>query len=425
MAGGSITRIVGGKNSIETEEWIVYTEKFTAYAGKGSYFTADKGTNIGNPKDSPPAGKYFVKGWWTDRDDKEIKEALIGDTVRFHIQMDKKHVPPRSKINFTLMDWDGLLNPDDPISLYSTEKDPQTGKYMEIKELLTDANGKTSLSINLTEGLVQFTNDDGGNEIELYFDCSYYDISDKETEKLDLPLEESNYLIVYEKEVLITVFVELPHSKETGWGAKGLAGHSAIAIGDRYFDYGPNKAPGIYSEREYDIDFNKDGDKDDNVEIANPDFMNAPGQPWWGTHIAHRKKIKPEEVTLEMVLEHIQLDWSKDATYIYGKVHKIEFYVKESEANKMIKWWKERYKHLKVYSVFPWTGEQCTTTVKTAIQEAFPFKLGKMINHISDETQTPSGLLFELKKFISSSKQHYGQPVKVTVIKEEAADFHE
>lgn len=53
MAEGKITRIVGGLNSIKCESWTVYTNKFTAYAGEGSYFTADKGTNIGEPKEPP------------------------------------------------------------------------------------------------------------------------------------------------------------------------------------------------------------------------------------------------------------------------------------------------------------------------------------------------------------------------------------
>lgn len=58
----------------------------------------------------------------------------------------------------------------------------------------------------------------------------------------------------------------------------------------------------------------------------------------------------------------------------------------------------------------PWTGEQCTTAVKTAIQEGYPVKFGKVINQISDDTQMPSGLLSELKKFVSSSKQNFGKP---------------
>lgn len=264
------------------------------------------------------------------------------------------------------------------------------------------SGNKVSYSLTLNKGLVSFIEEDAGDEIELYFECGY-----KEETKIKLPASQLNYLIVYEKEVLITVFVELPHSKETGWGAKGLAGHSAMAIGARYFDYGPNNTPGTYSERDYDVDFNEDGDKDDNVYLDSPSFKNSPGMPWWGSHIAQRKGIKPEQVTLDMVMEHIQLYWddiqdpvthvrTHRGTFIYGKVHKVEFYVKESQANKMIKWWEERYKHLKIYSVFPWTGEQCTTTVKTAIQEAFPWY--SKVNYIADETQKPSGLLFELKK---------------------------
>lgn len=432
MAGGTINRINGGDFTTFLDEGFTgYFEKTDLYAGKQNRFKA-KQTNIAKPKSPPSVGKYFVRGWWTDENDKPIKEALIGQKVKFHIQMDKNKVPAGSKINCTLLDWDGVLNPDDPLKLYSTTKDTKTNTYPEINEMIADAAGKASLSINLTEGLLQFTEDDGGNEIELYFECSYYDKSDRETEQLDLPAEEFNYLTVYEKEVLITVLIELPHSKETGWGAKGLAGHSAMAIGERYFDYGPNNTPGIYNEKDYDSDFNNDGDKDDDVQLNEPSFMNSPGQPWWGTHIAQRKGIKPEQVNLRMVLEHIKLHWKgrydpisqsyPDATQIYGKVHKIEFYVKEREANKMIQWWEEHYKHLKVYSVKPWTGEQCTTTVKSAIQEAFPFKVGGN-NWIPDATQTPEGLLEDLKAFVSTSKQHFGQLATITVIKNEALDW--
>lgn len=84
--------------------------------------------------------------------------------------------------------------------------------------------------------------------------------------------------------------------------------------------------------------------------------------------------------------------------------------------------WEERYKHLKVYSVKPWTGEQCTTAVKSAIQEAFPFKVGGN-NWIPDATQTPEGLLEDLKAFVSTSKQHFGQLATTTVIKNEALDW--
>lgn len=445
MAGGNITRIIGGKNSIETEEWIVFTDNFTASAGKGSHFTADSGTNFGTPKETPPVGAYFQKGWWTDKDNKPITEAMIGEDVKFYIQMDKTKVPTGSKITFALKDWDGILNEDDTIGLYSSTIDKSTGLYLQITELITDSNGKASVSISLLKNLIPLIESDKGDEIELYFDCSYYDKSDRETERLSLPAEESQYLIVYENEVLITVFVELPHSKETGVGAKGLAGHSAMAIGEKYFDNGPDYYSPIINENEYDHDFNQDGDKKDIVfikqdkiydkqgndtgktksvmyddkgnQISKMDYKFAPGRPWWGEMVAARLNISAEYVRINDVLNFIKLDWYDDDTNIYGKIHTIEFYVKESQANKMVKWWEERYKHLKVYSVLPWTGEQCTTTVKTALQQIGDY------NWLPDVTQTPGGLLEDLRAFKSTSKQHLGELSMITIIKNEDYDW--
>ena len=174
MAGGIITKIALGTSTTDVEEdFNGFYQKLSMTAGQENRFDA-KNTNHGNPKDPPPVGKYFVKGWWTDEKDKPIKKALIGQKVKFHVQMDKSKVPTNSKINFTLMDWDGMLNADDPIKLYSTAKNPKTNAYPEINELITDVNGKASLSITLTDELVQFTEDDVGNEIELYFDCNYF-----------------------------------------------------------------------------------------------------------------------------------------------------------------------------------------------------------------------------------------------------------
>lgn len=423
MAGGSITRITGGTFSTILEGGLeLFNDKFDIIAGKKNNLGGKQGTVKDVPKSPPPPGKYFVRGYWTDDKDRVITKALIGSNVKFHIQMDKSKAPAGSEINFILKDWDGAFNLDDAISLTSTVKDPKTGTYPKITSLKTDANGKATLFISLTEGLISFIDDDGGAEIELYLSCTYYDKTKKEFESLDLPDDTNKYLIVYEKEVLITVFVELPHSKETGWGGKGLAGHSAMAIGERYFDYGPNNAPGKYSEKEYDVDFNNDGDKDDIVQLDSPSFMNAPGRPWWGKMIADEKGIKPGEVKLSDVISFISRDWTE--TNIYGEIHKFEFYVKESESKKMIVWWLERYNHLKIYSVWPWKGEQCTTAVKTAIQQAFPSSFTtNTTNLISDDTQKPSGLISELKKFVSTSKELRNKAINEKIIKPEAKNW--
>lgn len=415
MGKGIIMRSAGEGFVSESETYLENFNTISHNSGTKVIYNADENHFLEDWEEIPP-GKYFVKGWWTNDKNAVIKSAYVGDTIRFHLQT--KDIPNGEEVLFTIYDWDGLKIMNDKLKL--TDKDT-----------LQESN---KIKIQNNEGFIEWTTGKGtlslleefgeGNELELFAECTYKD------ETIELPERTDDYLIIFEKEVLITVIIELPHSKEMGWGAKGLAGHSAMAIGERYFDYGPNNNPGIYSESEYDVDFNEDGDKDDNVQIDHPSFENSPGQPWWGTHIAERKGIKPQDVTLGMVVNYIKLDWKgrydpttnsyPDGTGIYGKVHTVEFYIKESEADKIINWWEERYKHLKIYSVYPWTGEQCTTTVKTAIQQGFP---SFFTNWIPDTTQKPSGLLQDLQAFISTSKEHEGQLAKITVIKEEAIDF--
>lgn len=417
MAGGTITRIAFTGFTTESETYLENFNEIVHSAGTKVIYKAEKEHQIGNWKEIS-VGTFFKRGWWTDDNDKPIKKAYIGDTIRFHIET--KDIKDGEEVNFTVYDWDGMINLDDKLSLF----------------LKGTSNLYNKIKIEKNKGILEWATGDGtqklieeeqDNEAELYVSCSY------KGEVIELPYNMDDYLIIFEKEVKITVFIELPHSEETGWGAKGLAGHSAMAIGKKYFDYGPNNNPGTYSESQYDVDFNNDGDKNDFVRLDNPSFKNSPGQPWWGTHIAQRRSIKPEEVTLDMVLDHIKLYWNNivdpitgivthEGTYIYGKVHTVEFYVKESEANKMIKWWEERYSHLKIYSVFPWTGEQCTTTVKTALQQGFSNLL--VSNYISDATQKPQGLLEDLRSVVSTSKEHSGQLAKITVIKNEAIDYH-
>ncbi|AZA83809.1 hypothetical protein C1637_13760 [Chryseobacterium lactis] len=367
---------------------------------------------------------YFVRGWWTDKHNRPIKEAGIGDTIRFHIETE--HVDGGDEIIFAVYDSDGAEFLDDKLSLtiQGTTNDYNKVKIIGNKGFIEWTTGEGSRAL-LLENFE-------GDELELYVKCEY------KGNIVSLPHDSDNYLLLYEKEVLITVLIELPHSKETGWGAKGLAGHSAMAIGEQYFDYGPdydlnnNGTPNQNSsgeivpmnERDYDVDFNNDGDKDDivNIDENTLDFKNAPGRPWWGEMVAKRLNKIPEDVKLSEVLSFINLDWYNDGTNIYGKVHKIEFYVKDNEAKKMMRWWQERYKHLKIYSVFPWAGEQCTTAVKSAIQDAFSFKT-RGENWIPDTTQTPKGLLEDLHAFVSTSKQHSGQLAKITVIKQEDIDW--
>jgi len=207
MARGKITRIVGGSNTIECDQWSVYTDQFIAYAEKGSYFTADEGTNIGKPKDPPPAGKYFVKGWWTDEDDKPITEAYIGDKVKFHLQM--QNIPEEDKkrqVKMELRDFEEFsllyyilgVETDkfkgyDKISINSFDNDGNvyTKEYWEI-----DSDQRIELKLVLGgESLIKLLSEEHDRNLELYFRTSYTDHKSN-IEVLHFPEMECDYLKV-------------------------------------------------------------------------------------------------------------------------------------------------------------------------------------------------------------------------------------
>lgn len=166
---------------------IFSNEDITANAGMYIHESCDGEIIYGdNPKEAPPAAKYFVKGWWTDKHDKPIKEARILDTVKFHIQTQGIDDPKGKKIEIKLFEYDtsvylslgtygsGAVETrpfDDHVRIVS-------GKN-EITELTLDENGKTAITINLTWGMHEMFNETffGGfaemGLLEFYFECSY------------------------------------------------------------------------------------------------------------------------------------------------------------------------------------------------------------------------------------------------------------
>lgn len=229
MAGGNITRIVGGKNFIETEEWTVFTDNFTAYAGKGSHFTADQGTMIGDPNDPPTGKKYFEKGYWTNDKGERIKEAKLGDKVQFHLKM--RNIFPvngweNEKVELQLREFDGSIpnillfivtfglkdiKKHDKIFL-STEN--EKGDNIPFNKL--DINPQMEMVIHITlveEAMIALIKNDLGSKgekfIELYFNFIYHSEREHETEIIDLPIMESDFLVVKPKPVVEPIiFVE-------------------------------------------------------------------------------------------------------------------------------------------------------------------------------------------------------------------------
>ncbi|WP_426478964.1 hypothetical protein ACP3T3_05780 [Chryseobacterium sp. CBSDS_008] len=217
MAGGKITRIVGSTNSIDCKTWTIYTDEFSAYAGQGSYFTADGGTNFGEPKEAPSSYTYFEKGWWTDEEGREIKEARLGDKVQFHLKMKNIKSPEGKKVNLELREWDEfdfllyiLSFAHKELADYKNtkgyEKINVVSTDSENKEVLTDwkLNESSEIVISLLldeDALIKMMANDEGRDLELYFRCKYID-ENNFIEVAELPWESWNYLKVKPRPVV-------------------------------------------------------------------------------------------------------------------------------------------------------------------------------------------------------------------------------
>jgi hypothetical protein len=183
MAGGAITRITGGNFSTELSGGMeIHTDTFDMIAGKQNRLGGKDGTVMDIPKDPPPAGKYFVKGWWTDNKDKPIKESHIGDTIRFHVET--KDIPDGDEISFTVYDWDGMINPDDILNLV------ESGTGTPYNKIKIKGN-KGYIEWTTGAGSQKMIEEEGDDEIELYVECVYKE------EKVELPEMEADYLKLY------------------------------------------------------------------------------------------------------------------------------------------------------------------------------------------------------------------------------------
>ncbi|SHK24382.1 hypothetical protein [Chryseobacterium polytrichastri] len=217
MAGGKITRIIGGSNNIECESWTVYTNQFSVYAGQESHFTADEGTNFGDPKEAPTSYKYFEKGWWTNEDGQEIKEAQIGDRIKFHLKMKNIKSPKGKKVNLELREWDDFDLLMYIVSFMNKELvgHKNTKEYETINLVSNTSNGNVVLTdweldenseivVNLLldeDSLSKMISNDEGRDLELFFRCRYIDENNL-PEIAELPWETWNYLKVKPKPIV-------------------------------------------------------------------------------------------------------------------------------------------------------------------------------------------------------------------------------
>ena len=130
-------------------------------------------------------GKYFVKAWWTDLNDNKITEALLEDTVKFHLET--KDIPEGQPIFISLFEDDRRIKleedkENDKINLVDTK----TGKASSFQRIYGNKLVKTITLSNLDTFI---KNEDDG-VLELFFACSY------KNDHEDLPHKTSDYLKV-------------------------------------------------------------------------------------------------------------------------------------------------------------------------------------------------------------------------------------
>ncbi|HEU4495899.1 MAG TPA: DUF3289 family protein [Flavobacterium sp.] len=193
MAGGKITRIAlkGSKTDVEGD-FNGFYKRLSMTAGDNNAFKA-KVTNHGEPKQEPKAGKYFVKGWWTNHKNEPIKRAIYGQKLHYHIEMDKAHAKPGDVVYFGLYDSDmysfgnDVVKADDPIGLHH-EGSGKPYTYENVNK-----EYKVIIKFSTTDNLEQWTSKlDQDKIFELYFRCSY--VNRGATEHVELPYNFHDYL---------------------------------------------------------------------------------------------------------------------------------------------------------------------------------------------------------------------------------------
>ncbi|TBX66130.1 hypothetical protein EZL74_11110 [Flavobacterium silvisoli] len=134
---------------------------------------------------------YFVKAWWTDENDLPINEALLNDTVKFHIET--KGIPNNEIVFVTLYDDDRRVNlkedgKNDKMKLvYSSN-----GKEVIFAKV---KNNKVTLKLTL-ENFDSFLKKESDGTLEFFFACSYVNPKTKISYNKDLPINPKDYLKV-------------------------------------------------------------------------------------------------------------------------------------------------------------------------------------------------------------------------------------
>ena len=137
--------------------------------------------------------------------------------------------------------------------------------------------------------------------------------------------------------------------------AKGDVGHSAIAVGNDFYDFGPKNG---YRKVEIDLDWTK---------IQTP-MAYAEGSPWWDTidrsygteKLWSDKYTNSHDIKLTSIVENVD-NLASDQTVML-----IPMEVPKDHAQRIRLWWDKLYSNFPEYKI---PGLHCTSTVIRSFEE--------------------------------------------------------
>ncbi|MBT2622087.1 hypothetical protein [Chryseobacterium sp. ISL-6] len=154
--------------------------------------------NTKDPIQRSPISKYFVRGWWTDENEKLITEAFLGDIVHFHIET--QNIPDNNSIATMLYDDDVKKRPVEESDGKQGSDAIELGSNGETTKLLNHKivmGNKVTIRLKLGGILANMIDAEEDKQIELFFACSY------KGENIELPHASGEYLKVKKAEPLI------------------------------------------------------------------------------------------------------------------------------------------------------------------------------------------------------------------------------
>lgn len=301
-------------------------------------------------------GPVIVSGYWTN----ESSDKITGAEMCARDEKDVVvKIGDKVKFHITVRNIDA----GEIVELSLFEKKSGKDKDMSKKyDCTIDGDGHGEIEIQIDETWNKYYDEETkNNELQVYF-----------KEKYEKKKKSLSTLEVFETK-LLTVLIEL--KQEIG-GEKTNVGHTGIIINDDFYDYGPG------GEAKLKMFF-------------------AEGVKWWDSRDLERLDI-------EAILKS---DTERSGWGITSRVVLIDIDVSKKENDKVQKWWENKYKNMGHYSILPFLGSQCTTTVRQSIESGTRV-FGRSITKF---TQSPNGfkdLLLKKGKHTSGIKKG----TKLTII---------